>query len=176
MQSPFRMTQPAQTIPVAQPPSAVALPPSAVAHPIPERGTLLSRLVWAVLFVVPTSVLVTAALLTPDPAGHGTHTQLGLPPCGFLVITGLPCPGCGLTTSFSHMMHIDPAGAAAANAFGVMLFLVTLTAIPVSLVGAVRGWPVLSTLDRLQADKIAILLAACSILVWLIRAATLLLG
>ncbi|MCA9610613.1 MAG: hypothetical protein KC619_33690, partial [Myxococcales bacterium] len=57
------------------------------------QGDWSSILTWAVLFSGPLAVLVTAAMLTPSPEGHGTHTQLGLPPCGFLVYTGYPCPG-----------------------------------------------------------------------------------
>ena len=68
-------------------------------------------------------MLITAATLTPSGAGHGTHTQLGLPPCGFLVYTGYPCPGCGLTTSFSHMIRLEVFGAIHANPFGILLVL-----------------------------------------------------
>jgi hypothetical protein len=130
--------------------------------------------VWTVLLVVATAVVVTAALLTPNPAGHGTHTQLGLPPCGFIVLTGYPCPGCGLTTCFSAMAHFDPIAAAAANPFGVMLFLVTLVSIPISAISLVRGYAVIPMLDRLRADKWALLLAICSVSVWAVRMVTLL--
>ena len=35
----------------------------------------------------------------PDPRGFGTHEQLGLPACRMIEWTGIPCPGCGVTTS-----------------------------------------------------------------------------
>lgn len=140
-----------------------------------DGSRVLSRLGWLLFLLPAVAVLITAALLTPNPVGHGTHTQLGLPPCGFYVFTGLPCPGCGLTTCFSYMMHLDPVGAANANPFGVMLFLTTATVVPVSLIGLFRGLPVIETLDRLQADKWAILLAVTSLTVWGIRVATILL-
>ncbi|MAQ14256.1 MAG: hypothetical protein CMN30_05615 [Sandaracinus sp.] len=141
----------------------------------PERGNLASRFTWFVLMAIPLAVIITATTITPDPAGHGTHMQLGLPPCGFLVATGLPCPGCGLTTSFSHMVRLQFAGAAHANPFGVALFLVTFFTIPVAAVGLVRGLPVLATLERLHFEKVIVLLAACSSVVWLIRIGTALL-
>lgn len=131
-----------------------------------ERATILSRAVWSVLFGGPLAVMITAAILSPDPEGHGTHTQLGLPPCGFLVMTGVSCPGCGLTTSFSHMIRADVVGAAQANPFGIMLFLVTLITIPVAGVSLMRGLPVIRTLDRLHFEKVAILLALTSLVVW----------
>lgn len=41
-------------------------------------------------------------MLAPDPHGHGTHTQLGLAKCGFIVYYDMPCPTCGVTTAFTH--------------------------------------------------------------------------
>lgn len=51
-------------------------------------------------------VLVIAAGLAPDPRGEGTHTQLGLPPCGWATHFGKPCPTCGMTTAFAHAAHM----------------------------------------------------------------------
>ncbi len=126
------------------------------------------------LFLVPVAVFITAALLTPNPHGDGTHVQLGLPPCGFYVLTGLPCPGCGLTTCFAYMIRGDVVNASRANAFGVMLFLASATTAGIALVGLIRGWSVIATLDRLRADRWAILLAACSLTVWIVRVVTIL--
>lgn len=135
------------------------------------QGTWLSLITWAVLFAGPVAVLVTAALLTPAAAGHGTHTQLGLPPCGFLVYTGYPCPGCGLTTSFAHMIRLQVHGAFHANPFGILLFLCTAAMVPLSLFGMVRRMPVIDLLDRLHAEKVAIGLSVLSVGVWLAKVA-----
>ena len=138
----------------------------------PEHGDWSSRVMWFVLFAVPLAVVITAAMLTPSASGHGTHTQLGLPPCGFLVFTGYPCPGCGLTTAFAHMVWLQVLGAWHANPFGIVLFTVTALTIPVAAVGFVRGWGVVATLDRLHAEKIAIGLSLLSLVVWIIRVAS----
>ncbi len=130
-----------------------------------------SRFVWALLFAIPTAVVITAAMLTPNPHGHGTHTQLGLPPCGFLVFTGYPCPGCGLTTSFAYMVRLQLGGAWHANPFGIVLFLCTFAMIPLAATAFVRGWSVVATLDRIHAEKIAIALSVLSMAVWMIRVA-----
>lgn len=43
--------------------------------------------------------------------------------CGFKNMTGLPCPGCGLTHSFCALAKGDLATAFAFNALGPLLFL-----------------------------------------------------
>ena len=67
-------------------------------------------------------VMVAVGLyLTPDPAGHGTHQQLGLPPCTIFYLTGRPCPSCGLTTSVSAILHGQLALAWRANPTGFLI-------------------------------------------------------
>jgi len=68
------------------------------------------------------AVLLAARFLRPDPRGLGTHTQLFLPPCSFQVVTGLPCPACGLTTSFAYMARGELRPALASNLLGPPLF------------------------------------------------------
>lgn len=75
------------------------------------------------------SVLGLAALLPPDPAGFGTHQKLGLPPCTMLRFTGIPCPFCGMTTSFAHFAHGDPVGSFVTQPAGSVLFLLTVVAV-----------------------------------------------
>ena len=103
------------------------------------RGTLLG--VTAGLVVV----FAVAAWLDPyDANGQAhtmeTHRQLGLPPCTFYTITGgLPCPSCGMTTSFALLMHGDVGNSLRANAVGTVLALFGLALIPWNLACAVRG-------------------------------------
>lgn len=85
-----------------------------------------SRLFWSFAGLVAWFVVVTAAWLRPDGRGFGTHQQLGLPPCSFEAMTRIPCPGCGLTTSFAHMAHGHVLRAFGAHLMGPMLFVITL--------------------------------------------------
>jgi len=63
---------------------------------------------WVLVALAPACVLalvVLGTLVTPDPSGHGTHTRLGLPPCLSMEWLGVPCPGCGVTTSVTLAAH-----------------------------------------------------------------------
>src|SRR5262245_8044030 len=53
----------------------------------------------------------------PDgtPRTMATHTQLGVPPCNFIVMTGKPCPACGMSTSFALLVRGDVAASLRAN-------------------------------------------------------------
>lgn len=62
-----------------------------------------------------------------------THRQLGLPPCTFKVMTGIPCPSCGMTTSFALLVRGDVLNSLRANAVGTILAAVCLAFIPWSL-------------------------------------------
>lgn len=65
------------------------------------------------------ALLATGLWLQPATKGVGTHTQMGLPECGWLLAGGIPCPTCGMTTAVSLASHgrlgeaflIQPAGA-----------------------------------------------------------------
>jgi len=80
-----------------------------------------------------------ARWLEPDPVGHGTHRQLGLPPCSFIVLYGRRCPTCGMTTSWAHLARGQVAVAVRANVGGTLLGLLALAALPWILASAGRG-------------------------------------
>lgn len=99
---------------------------------LPARSALIvPRLPALLLFAPALTLLLVAASLKPDLDGVGTHSQLGLPPCGFLLEHGIPCTTCGMTTSFALMADgrlIDafitqPAGAALAMLTAMLVLL-----------------------------------------------------
>ena len=65
-------------------------------------------------------LLALALLITPDPRGFGTHEQLGLPPCRAIDWFGIPCPGCGITTSISLLLQGDLRGSLTTQPFGLI--------------------------------------------------------
>lgn len=82
-----------------------------------QRGTLF--LLGLILFLG----FLIAWRLTPDPRGFGTHQQLGLPPCSLELFFGIPCPGCGFTTSFALFVQGDWPSSLKANPAGFGLAL-----------------------------------------------------
>ena len=89
-----------------------------------ERGSL------AILAAGLIFVLGIAAWLTPNPSGLGTHQQLGLPPCTSLMVLGIRCPACGMTTSWALMIEGRIPEALAANLGGSLLFVVAFLSVP----------------------------------------------
>jgi hypothetical protein len=76
------------------------------------------------------ALLATAASLTPNPQGMGTHQQLGLPPCTIVVWFGVRCPSCGMTTAWSHLLRGQVLAAMQANAGGALLALAAVACGP----------------------------------------------
>lgn len=101
------------------------------------------RLVLVLIAVGLVFVFAVAIWLNPYRDGQvwlmETHRQLGLPECNFKRITGLPCPSCGMTSSFALLMHGDLVNSLRANAAGTLLAILCLAYIPWALLCAVLG-------------------------------------
>lgn len=96
-------------------------------EPAASQSRIFGQLLWFLFWV---GVTVVAAWLSPNPSGHGTHHRLGLPPCAVPTLYHRLCPGCGLTTSFTAIVHGDFGAAIRANLFGPILYGVfTVTAL-----------------------------------------------
>lgn len=104
-------------------------------HHDTPRKYVRSHLVWFLLWVCVTGI---AIYLSPNPHGHGTHQQLGLPPCPSVLVFGRPCPGCGLTTSFTAMVHGQFVHAFESNPFGPILYLAFTVSAGFCLYGYIR--------------------------------------
>jgi uncharacterized protein DUF2752 len=84
-------------------------------------------------------MLIIGARLNPDPAGMGTHTQLGLPACSFAAATGLPCPTCGMTTSVSWLARGNLAASFYVQPMGAVIGLIAIAAFWLGIYVAITG-------------------------------------
>lgn len=77
----------------------------------------------------------------PDgrPRRMGTHEQLLKVECNFKRMTGVPCPSCGMTTSFAFLVRGDVPNSLRANAVGTLLAVCWLLTIPWALASAWRN-------------------------------------
>lgn len=124
------------------------------------------RLIAAAALLPCVAVLLVAASLTPDPAGTGTHRQLGLPPCGMLAATGLPCATCGMTTAFSYTAHGELWSALVTQPAGATLAVLTAMAIPTLGYAVVTGAALGPLARALLRPRTALLLAVLVMAGW----------
>jgi len=129
------------------------------------------RIESALVLVLAVGMLVVAALLSPDPDGYGTHRKLLLLPCMFRTITHLPCPFCGLTTSYAAMARLRVAEAFAAHALGPIAYLLTWVAGGRALYTLVRGVQFApSWLSGRRATNVILMVLGAGWLVNIVRA------
>lgn len=115
-------------------------PPVVYARPVAKP--MGARIAAALVLAGCGAILTVAARLTPDPRGYGTAEQLHTGPCGMLVLTGLPCPTCGMTTAFAHAVRGQWLRALWAQPAGFVLALGTLVLGLICVWTLVRGrWP-----------------------------------
>jgi hypothetical protein len=132
----------------------------------PVEHPVYSRMYAAGVAAVALAVLMTAAWLRPDPSEAGTHRQLGLPPCGFYMMTGLPCPTCGMTTSFAYAVRGQVVHAVHAQAAGLALAAATAVAAVLGLFTAFTGKRVCVNWYRVNPTRLIWLVTLGFLLAW----------
>ncbi|HVP12809.1 MAG TPA: DUF2752 domain-containing protein [Phycisphaerae bacterium] len=137
-----------------------------------RRVNLSARLAWAGVAVACAGVLGVARSLTPSPTGLGTHQQLfGLAPCSFVIITGLPCPTCGMTTAFAHMTHGHPLAAFKVQPAGAVFCLGTVGMCLFSLYVAISGNLIVVNWDRIGPIRVMLALGVLILGGWAFKIA-----
>lgn len=111
---------PLERLPTGDRAEAPARAPAGAPRPARSRG-------HAWVLASSGALLLALALLRwyarPDARGYGTHEQFGLPPCAMMSVTGVPCPGCGVTTSVSLAVHGHWLESLATQPFGLLVVL-----------------------------------------------------
>lgn len=132
----------------------------------------VGRFGQAALFGLVIAVLgcfAVAWMLNPDPRGFGTHQQLGLPPCTFQLLYRFPCPGCGMTTSFSHFVRGQFASSFHVNPAGFLLASVMTMLVVWSLKSLISGHFWLTSDPMMSATILAASLSVVVVLVWSLK-------
>jgi hypothetical protein len=123
-----------------QKPETLGYAPAAPAQAEPRRVWTAVRIWSAVIFVVSGAMLLTGALMRPSVHGIGTHAEnLGLPPCGFYLMTGVPCPTCGCTTAVTWVAHGHVAKAFFVQPFGAVVGLLAAAGTILGCAGVLWG-------------------------------------
>ncbi len=116
-----------------------------------------------------TAVFAVARALEPSPQGFGTHTQLGLPACQFALVTGHPCPSCGMTTAFAWFVRGRLGRSWGVNPAGMVLALACVGLIPWLIVGSALGkTPGFRSLEQ-PLLGVVVATVAVSLVTWTIR-------
>lgn len=127
------------------------------------------RGILVMLAVVLVGIFAIAATLNPYKDGRvwyeQTHTQLGLPPCTFKALTTMPCPSCGMTSSFALLVRGDIWNSLQANAVGTGLAVFCLLFIPWSIASSFCG----RLVGICSPEKWAVRLVAVFVILLLLR-------
>lgn len=92
-----------------------------------------------------------------------------VPLCLFQIVTGRPCPGCGMTRAMLRLSQGDVVGSLRMHPLGIVLAGLLFAALGGTAVGLVRGGdPVTDFLGRRGTLFVALLVAAFTA-VWLVR-------
>ena len=133
----------------------------------PESLSTGVRLLWGLAALAGLGLLSLAAYLSPDGGGLGTHQQLGLPPCGWIVAADMPCPTCGMTTAFSHAADGNLFGSFRAQPMGALLALATAIGVVAAGWTAVTGAKIGPFLLSLINPRLGWAILAFALLAWI---------
>jgi Protein of unknown function (DUF2752) len=138
----------------------------------PERAPPGARIVGGVTALGCLGLLTVAALLTPSPTGHGTHTQLGMPACMWASALGEPCPTCGVTTSFAYAGHGAFLRAFLTQPMGFLLAIGTATAFWGGLHVAATGSRLGQAASGLLQTRMLLLVGLLTLVAWVYKIVT----
>lgn len=132
-----------------------------------EAAPRSARLVAALVASTCLSVLLVGAWLPPSPTGTATHARsLGLPPCNFLKTTDLPCPSCGMTTSFSWFAKGNLPASLYVQPMGTILAILAAACVWGGFYVAISGRPAYRLLALVPTRYTLLPLLFLGILAW----------
>jgi hypothetical protein len=101
------------------------------------------------------------------PRRMATHTQLGMPPCNFVLLTGKPCPACGMTTSFALLVRGDVSASMRANWAGTLIAVLWALTMVWAVAGGIVGRPLF--IPHGKGDMILTIVVGIVLVLMLVR-------
>lgn len=147
-------------------PAGLSVPPIYVPRDESPAAPRSARLLAAGLALGCLALLVTATRLTPDPRGYGSHTGLGLQECQLIRRANLPCPGCGMTTSFAWFVRGNVVASVYVQPMGAALALLAACGVWGGAYVAATGRPAYRVLRVLPDRYYLVPLFALAVLAW----------
>ena len=143
-------------------PVPIIFTPSVQRPAVPLTG----RLGAAGIALATLTVMVMAVRLPPNPEGVGTHRTMGFARCEFLSRTGLPCPSCGMTTSFAWFVRGNWIASFYVQPMGFVLALLTGAVFWAAVYIAVTGRAIHRLLGQLPTVYLVSALMGFAIAAW----------
>ncbi|MGY8753432.1 MAG: DUF2752 domain-containing protein [Phycisphaerales bacterium] len=137
-----------------------------IEYHIPVKTERARRLYALSVSIAALALLGIAFFLTPAAEGIGTHQQLGLPTCGWILAANMPCPTCGMTTAWSHAVRGELPAAFMAQPMGMLLALSAITVAIGGLITAITGYSFHWLLYRYAPSKLFLIVAVLAIISW----------
>ncbi len=138
----------------------------------PLRATTGERIAAGVIAAFSLLVLSTAAWLNPNPQGHATHTQLGMPQCTWVIAFDKPCPTCSMTTAFSHAGEGSWITATLTQPMGALLAVLTTMIFWASTHQAVYASRIGSVVQTALRPRMVIVMLILTAGAWIYKIAT----
>lgn len=132
----------------------------------PQKLTIGGRLLAAAIALGCLTPLVIASTLLPNPDGMGTHRELGLAPCHWLQVTGMPCPSCGMTTSWAWFARGNLTASFYIQPMGTVLAIIAAACFWGGLYIAFTGRPIYRLLRLFPGRYYFLPLLGFAILAW----------
>lgn len=108
--------------------------------------------------IVPVLALISLVGLIVARVWPVQSVDSGEPTCILRILTGLPCPGCGMTRSWVHLAHGDVAAAFEYNLFGPLAMATAAGLVVYTAVALVRRQPTERLFDQLNPKVLMVLM------------------
>jgi hypothetical protein len=136
------------------------------------RASRGARVAAAMVALACLTLLGVASGLRASEEGHGTHTQLGLRPCGWATVLERPCPTCGMTTAFAHAADGNLMASLHVQPFGFLLALLTASVFWGAVHVAATGSALHRAAGQALTGKVLWIAAGALVAAWVYKLAT----